>query len=461
MKFNCNYQIFIYIIFSINIFSSFSLKYPQSLYLNNGNIFVIHETGITIYDHLFMNIIKDVFIFSDKINLGDISRITTVVEDEYIFCIIKDKIYIANDKGDILFHNKTSFLKDGIYPKYYSLVVIKDETKNLYKYVINYLYHETLYHSYFQYNITSNENNFIGDYTHISCSAISTISYDLSCLFADSNALTCQYMINKDNVTSIVCFLLSNSGSLSRTNRLEGYFYFVTDNGFSYNSSIPDFSNSYNDIECIKSFPNPNHNKALISLYSSSGEMKSFIFDIDSYKYIKIIQNFNYNTCRKSYYSLYVNYYKYNSEYINSCLDPDGNLLIEFYNEDLKNTNNLIIDNSNINNAFSILYSNCTQKYYLVSENNKFKSLIEDDEELDDLTIEKCLGITKQNADDSDNSISTAVIIIIILLCLVVLGVIGFWLIKKYKMAKYKSIETLSGDEHPAPLFDKPVKNKN
>ena len=43
-----------------------------------------------------MNIIKDVFIFSDKINLGDISRITTVVEDEYIFCIIKDKIYIAN-----------------------------------------------------------------------------------------------------------------------------------------------------------------------------------------------------------------------------------------------------------------------------------------------------------------------------------------------------------------------------
>ena len=122
-----NYHILVYIIFFIQIYKTngeFSLKYPFSLYLSNWNIFAIHETGITIYDHLFSTKVEEVINFSkeEKLKINDISRITTVFEDEYLFCIIKDKIFIFNDKGNLLINNDTSILEKKVEPKYYSLM---------------------------------------------------------------------------------------------------------------------------------------------------------------------------------------------------------------------------------------------------------------------------------------------------------------------------------------------------
>ena len=59
----------------------------------NGNICVIHQNGISIYDHLFTNKTKDVLTFSekDKLKTSDLSRITTTFEDDLLFCLIKDK----------------------------------------------------------------------------------------------------------------------------------------------------------------------------------------------------------------------------------------------------------------------------------------------------------------------------------------------------------------------------------
>ena len=154
-----NFHIIKYIIFCIQIYKilcSISFKFPYSLYLPNGNIFVIHEKGISIYDHLLTKQISEVLIFpeNDTIKSKDISRITSILEDEYLFCIIKDKIYIFNDKGNLLFYNNTSILENEVIPKYYSLVVIKN-VDNLYKYVIGYIFNNYLYMSFFEYNITS------------------------------------------------------------------------------------------------------------------------------------------------------------------------------------------------------------------------------------------------------------------------------------------------------------------
>ena len=159
-----NYHIFAYIILFIQIYKingEFYLKYPFSLYLSNGNIFVIHETGITIYDHLFSTKVEEVINFPEEENLriNDIPRITKVFEEEYLFCIIKDKIFIFNDKGNLLFNNNTSILEDNVEPKYYSLIVVKIE-ECLFEYYINYKFNEDLYEYCFKYNITSNENIF-------------------------------------------------------------------------------------------------------------------------------------------------------------------------------------------------------------------------------------------------------------------------------------------------------------
>ena len=164
-----NINIFLYIIFCIqiyNILSEINLRYPHSLYLSNGNIFVIHEKGITIYDHLFTKQIEDVITFSenDEIKISDLPRITTIFEDEYLFCIIKDKIYIFNDKGNLLFHNNTSILGDDIIPRYYSLNVIKMED-NLYKYIILFIFNKNIYQTQYKFNTISNESLFISNHS--------------------------------------------------------------------------------------------------------------------------------------------------------------------------------------------------------------------------------------------------------------------------------------------------------
>ena len=76
-----------------------------------------------------------------------------------------------------------------------------------------------------------------------------------------------------------------------------------------------------------------------MSLYSSSGELKSFIFDINDKKNFADIhfnQYFRNNSCMMNYFGLNIYYYKFNGEIINSCLDTNGNILIEFYGDNLK-----------------------------------------------------------------------------------------------------------------------------
>ena len=200
-----HYYIFLYIILSLqtySIISLFPLKYPYSLYLSDGNLFVIHDKGISIYDHLFTKKLKDVFIFSEKdqIDPSDISRITTAFEDEYIFSIIKDKIYIFDDKANLLYHNETSILNEGIFPSYYSLVIFKSET-NLYKYFISYFYNRNRYQIIFEYSITLNKNNLISFYHSERFSysyGNNNEFHNIEFFYDDNNALSCQYMIDKN-----------------------------------------------------------------------------------------------------------------------------------------------------------------------------------------------------------------------------------------------------------------------
>ena len=165
-----DYFLFICSLFYIQIFKIFSiyLKYPYSLYLSNGNILVIYEKGISIYDHLFNSKIKDVvsFPYDEIISTDDITRITIALEDSYIFSIIKDRIYIFNDKGRLLFHNNTLIIKEDKNPLYYSLSINKKET-TLYEYIISFLDNQILYNYLFQFNISSNEN-YLNNYKEIS-----------------------------------------------------------------------------------------------------------------------------------------------------------------------------------------------------------------------------------------------------------------------------------------------------
>lgn len=126
-----------------------------------------------------------------------------------------------------------------------------------------------------------------------------------------------------------------------------------------------------------------------MSLNSSSGELKSFIFDINDKKNFTEFhfnQYFKNNYCMMNYFGLNIYYYKFNGEIINSCLDTNGNILIEFYTDNLKIYHYKIIKkNKSPMYGYSILYSNFIGKYFFISEEEQFKLLNGDDDDFENI----------------------------------------------------------------------------
>ena len=75
-----------------------SFKYSNAITLNNGNIFVIHETGITICDPSFSKIIKNVTVFTsgDRISSANyLSKVSISQFNEgYIVSVIINKKFL-------------------------------------------------------------------------------------------------------------------------------------------------------------------------------------------------------------------------------------------------------------------------------------------------------------------------------------------------------------------------------
>ena len=95
-----------------NINSYVSFNYPNSLSLSNGNIFIIHKFGISICNPNLTEIITNITNFEEEdiITQENLSKITSVIENGFIFNIINDKIYIFDDKGTLLYNNSTKII---------------------------------------------------------------------------------------------------------------------------------------------------------------------------------------------------------------------------------------------------------------------------------------------------------------------------------------------------------------
>ena len=278
----------------------------------------------------------------------------------------------------------------------------------------------------------------------------------------NNSPFTCQYIIDNKNNKLLICFFLAQY--YSKDTRLCVIFvdikkdYLTFNDGWFSDTPSPLYYNSYNDVECIKSVVNSEYSKALVSLYTTSGELKSFSYDINYKKLdkIKFNQNFNNNRCNKKYLGLNVYYYHQNEQYINSCLDTNGNMFVEFYWNNLSIIDSQIIQKENENiYGYSILYSNCTDKYFIISEYESFNLLIGDNTELENIKknfdISKCLffedskeeekGPSNSNNNPEDDSMSLGTIIIIILLiCILLGGIIGFIFYIKNKRKLEKNI---------------------
>ena len=142
-------KIFSLIILSILINSSFSylaFKYPVVGTLNNKNIFVIHQLGVTICNHDFTESISRVVTFSEteKITTDEaLSKVIAVITEFYIICLINDIIYIFDEEGYLLKKSDDKITLLNV--EYYTLVYGGNDSSNNIYFVIGFINNKKVY----------------------------------------------------------------------------------------------------------------------------------------------------------------------------------------------------------------------------------------------------------------------------------------------------------------------------
>ena len=133
-----NFLITIFILNIYQIGSILKFKYPSTITLKNGNIFVIEENGIHICDKSFSEIIKTVITFDeeDKISTPDKLSIVSLIREKYIIMShINYKIYFFDIEGTYLYN--TSKLITNCAPQYVSLIPYKNDSYRV-EYILAY-----------------------------------------------------------------------------------------------------------------------------------------------------------------------------------------------------------------------------------------------------------------------------------------------------------------------------------
>jgi len=238
-------NIFINFCFSFNILIIFSffkeyknqnlnLNYPISITLLNGNIFVIYEEGIKIYDSKLNNS-NTILNFTENDKIDDITKYVKVAisrfsEDNYgyIISVINDKIYIFDCEGNILYKKETS-----LNGKYYSIVPIKEENKE-FTYMICFI-NSNNYINYYFYKYNNNNKN-----EELYFNNSDNYNYKLS-------ELSCQLMNNYTIADIIVCFVVSND-SPKTINQ-----FFIDPNDYTFINTINTTLLKIDKLKAIKS----------------------------------------------------------------------------------------------------------------------------------------------------------------------------------------------------------------
>ena len=321
--------IFLHIINKIN--SILSFDYPHSITLSNGNIFLIHQEGIDIYDSSF-NKINQIIRFSDEeeITKEIFAKIELKYDNEYILSIINDKIYIFDNKGEFLYksnekvnNNQTiqnyALTPIGLYNDSYNYTIAFFDNKN---YLNLQLY---------SYNIKNNNNNLINarkDYSYM----VSGNS-DFEVFSRNKKGLSCEYMsyysyYDYEFVDEIlVCFFSKFSSSCFGTT-----YYKISNNQINF------YSNKISvepDMKCIDDDDNNhtfikseiNFNRTLALVWYNDGEYRTsfFTFNITLNKFSKN----NFIKCSNVSYE--TNIFKNNNvkEITFACAKNDNNEKVE------------------------------------------------------------------------------------------------------------------------------------
>ena len=414
--------IFLHIINQIN--SLLSYDYPHSLTLSNGNIFLIHQEGIDIYDSSFTKINKIIkFSTEEEMTKEIFAKIELKYDNEYILSIINDKIYIFDNEGKFLYKSNDKINNNQTIDKY-SLTSIGLFNYS-YNYTISFFDHRNYLNIHlYSYNIKNNNNTLINttkDNFYIVGSKTESELFS-----RNKKGLSCEYMsfysfYEYEFVDDLlVCFFSKFSSSCFGTT-----YYKIG------NNQINIYSSKYSvepDMKCIDDDDNnhtfiksaANYNRTLALVWFNDGESETYFFTFNI-TLNKFTRN-NFIKCSNETFGTKI--YKNNNvkEITFACANSINNEKVEInlYKNDIYN----IISKFNV--SISCENTIGPQIYYYNNSQNKnnyyiyscFKNCSDEFYKNDSY----CININEKQGTNS--FVIFIIISVVILIILVIIGVV-------------------------------------
>ena len=361
----------IFIIISQSI-SYLYFTYPNSISLSNGNILIIHESGITICNYNLSEIINNITNFNENeiLTIESLSRVTLASDNNYIFNIINDKIYIFDSVGSLLYESETKILSDEN-PCYYTLILMKIENDNgydFYYYMIGFVYNSKLNFQYYKFNLQTHQNIKIyqKELKYMRLNSDNVYSF----LDISNNGLSCQYMIHETKGESLVCaFLVFYDGDYE----IVITHYDVGNSDITESNAFSNIKLLYEEFSIVKSAINYNHTKSLFCFYLNTGVTSCVIYNI-KYELENVkqfyIYNYNVSLFEELYYGFKVDYFVQNNGdeyYFFSCIYDHKNIYFSFFDGNNTGYNEDYINYQTIK-GFSLLYLKNYDNYFIISD---------------------------------------------------------------------------------------------
>ena len=365
-----NKNIFIVILYiNLNIVKClYDMQYPKSFRLNNGNIIIVGNLGIYVYDQTGIISLHNNTISQNKITSSDNQCFTTFAQfekgEKYAIILVMHIIYILNSDGIKLFEYKLTH-EINSEMGYYSIVPIIDQNNN-YNIILGLLGKNSFNKpvlQYFSINFQGESLTLIDEYLFDSDDASrQNVRYD--------KGINCQIMNHNIRGNILTCFY----HNYNNPQEVGSFSYKFVNNKI---ERIPMLNATYNDQPfCMRSLVSPNRKKSLLCYIRNSGDYNErtgycSIYDIDENKFEKYNKYLS-KICETTNKHLNLDYFKETKEYIFTCISAQD-AVINFIRFD-ENFNIIKYDDNN-NDSKILVNSTCQtiSCYSITFSSNEYK----------------------------------------------------------------------------------------
>ena len=349
-------------------------KYPIAKLLPDGNIFILNDMGISIYNNYDFTLNKSIYNFSDckeKINENNYKKIAVSEyegNDNYyiLFLINRETLYIFESKS---YNLSKKYLDLVGHTEYYNLIPFKLENESVLHYTINFIYkeNETYYINFYHYKINLSQDNskniLISKeeyYDSINCSDF--IEKNLIINYFLSSQIT----LSENHI--LTCFFLEYNGCEGNLKEIIVDKYNIENNyTFLYTNELNVLSDFFFDLQ--SSLPNKER-KCLFCYIKENHKSSCLIYDIEKNEFNSSIIYEEY--CEK----LNIYYFKECNQYIVICKilnmqEIQFKFLIlndNFIMPNICSHNEIIVNISSCKEVkgFSLIYNSNKEQYGLI-----------------------------------------------------------------------------------------------